>query len=215
MPPSALLQFGHLFARGENREAALRSLGVALRDLVVRGEVRTIVDYATEMLAVSVVWVVPRCAGIVCASVGAAAGGGEAGEAAFCVPWVKERSRKGGWKGWGHLMLLLLLTFAFLAHPLTEPRPGGQQGAHRLAGLAHCAQGEQCLCKARPGQGWSGLIDCAGQGEDRVQEEAMHSGSYPRKEAESKPSLFAPPPLPRRCQPPRCPSTWPSLPGRS
>lgn len=44
------LQFGHLFARGEGREAALRNLVVALRDVVVRGEVRTIVDYALDML---------------------------------------------------------------------------------------------------------------------------------------------------------------------
>eukprot|EP00200_Dunaliella_tertiolecta_P012627 CAMPEP_0202373002 /NCGR_PEP_ID=MMETSP1127-20130417/4091_1 /ASSEMBLY_ACC=CAM_ASM_000462 /TAXON_ID=3047 /ORGANISM="Dunaliella tertiolecta, Strain CCMP1320" /LENGTH=2753 /DNA_ID=CAMNT_0048969731 /DNA_START=204 /DNA_END=8465 /DNA_ORIENTATION=+ len=43
-------QFGHLFARGPNREAALRSLVVALRDVVVRGEIRTIVDYASDML---------------------------------------------------------------------------------------------------------------------------------------------------------------------
>ncbi len=45
-------QFGHLFAHGPTREAALRSLVVALRDVVVRGEVRTIVDYALGMLQV-------------------------------------------------------------------------------------------------------------------------------------------------------------------
>jgi acetyl-CoA carboxylase/biotin carboxylase 1 len=47
-----IMQFGHLFARGENREGALRNLVVALRDVVVRGEVRTILDYALDMLQV-------------------------------------------------------------------------------------------------------------------------------------------------------------------
>ncbi len=50
--PLPLLQFGHIFARGETREAALRNLCVVLRDVVVRGEVRTIVDYALDMLQV-------------------------------------------------------------------------------------------------------------------------------------------------------------------
>jgi acetyl-CoA carboxylase/biotin carboxylase 1 len=49
---SAHVQFGHLFARGATREAALRSLVVTLRDVVVRGEIRTILDYATDMLQV-------------------------------------------------------------------------------------------------------------------------------------------------------------------
>ncbi len=45
-------KFGHLFAKGGTRQAALRSLAVALRDVVVRGEIRTIVDYALDMLQV-------------------------------------------------------------------------------------------------------------------------------------------------------------------
>jgi acetyl-CoA carboxylase/biotin carboxylase 1 len=46
-------QFGHLFAKGPSRAAALRSLSVALADVVVRGEIRTIIDYVLEMLRVS------------------------------------------------------------------------------------------------------------------------------------------------------------------
>ncbi|KAG2445384.1 hypothetical protein HXX76_000006 [Chlamydomonas incerta] len=45
-------QFGHLFARGESREAALRSMAAALRDCVtVRGEIRTTTDYVLDLLA--------------------------------------------------------------------------------------------------------------------------------------------------------------------
>ena len=43
---------GHLFARGESREAALRSMAAALRDCVtVRGEIRTTTDYVLDLLA--------------------------------------------------------------------------------------------------------------------------------------------------------------------
>jgi acetyl-CoA carboxylase/biotin carboxylase 1 len=44
------LQFGHLFAKGETREAAIRSMVVALKEVKIRGEIRTIVDYAVEMI---------------------------------------------------------------------------------------------------------------------------------------------------------------------
>ncbi|GIM14327.1 hypothetical protein Vretimale_17212, partial [Volvox reticuliferus] len=45
-------QFGHLFARGETREAALRAMAAALRDcVVVRGEIRTTTDYVLDLLA--------------------------------------------------------------------------------------------------------------------------------------------------------------------
>ena len=43
-------QFGHLFAKGETREAAIRSMVVALKEVKIRGEIRTIVDYASEMI---------------------------------------------------------------------------------------------------------------------------------------------------------------------
>ena len=43
-------QFGHLFARAPTREAALRAMATVLRDVVIRGEVHTIVDYALDML---------------------------------------------------------------------------------------------------------------------------------------------------------------------
>ncbi|GLC69098.1 hypothetical protein PLESTF_000789000 [Pleodorina starrii] len=45
-------QFGHLFARGDTREAALRAMCAALRDcVVVRGEIRTTTDYVLDLLA--------------------------------------------------------------------------------------------------------------------------------------------------------------------
>lgn len=47
---SCLLQFGHLFAQGPTREAAIRAMVVALRDVRVRGEIHTIIDYAADML---------------------------------------------------------------------------------------------------------------------------------------------------------------------
>ena len=43
-------QFGHLFAKGETREAAIRAMVVALKEVKIRGEIRTIVDYAVEMI---------------------------------------------------------------------------------------------------------------------------------------------------------------------
>lgn len=45
-----MLQFGHLFAKGHTRELAIRALVVALKEIKVRGEIRTIVDYAVEMI---------------------------------------------------------------------------------------------------------------------------------------------------------------------
>ena len=44
------VQFGHLFAKGESREAAIRAMVVALKEIKIRGEIRTIVDYAIEMI---------------------------------------------------------------------------------------------------------------------------------------------------------------------
>lgn len=44
------MQFGHLFAKGETREAAIRAMVVALKEVKIRGEIRTIVDYASEMV---------------------------------------------------------------------------------------------------------------------------------------------------------------------
>ncbi|KAF6253758.1 carboxyl transferase domain-containing protein [Scenedesmus sp. NREL 46B-D3] len=43
-------QFGHLFAKAPTREAAIRAMVVALRDVRVRGEIHTIIDYAADML---------------------------------------------------------------------------------------------------------------------------------------------------------------------
>eukprot|EP00798_Chlamydomonas_sp_ICE-L_P011177 gene11177-18790_t len=45
-------QFGHLFAKGSNRESCIRSLVVALRDLTIRGEIRTSVDYLIDMIQI-------------------------------------------------------------------------------------------------------------------------------------------------------------------
>lgn len=43
-------QFGHVFAKGETRAAAVRAMVVALKELCIRGEIRTLVDYVADML---------------------------------------------------------------------------------------------------------------------------------------------------------------------
>jgi len=43
-------QFGHLFAQGETREDARKALVLALKGLVVRGEIRTAVEYLVQLL---------------------------------------------------------------------------------------------------------------------------------------------------------------------
>jgi biotin carboxylase/acetyl-CoA carboxylase carboxyltransferase component/biotin carboxyl carrier protein len=43
-------QFGHLFAWGENREASRRSLVLALKELSIRGDIRTTVEYIIKLL---------------------------------------------------------------------------------------------------------------------------------------------------------------------
>jgi acetyl-CoA carboxylase/biotin carboxylase 1 len=43
-------QFGHLFAKGPTREAARRSLVLALKEMQVRGEIRTTVEYLVQLL---------------------------------------------------------------------------------------------------------------------------------------------------------------------
>ena len=43
-------QFGHLFATGEDREAARKALVLALKELKVRGEIRNPVEYLVELL---------------------------------------------------------------------------------------------------------------------------------------------------------------------
>lgn len=43
-------QFGHLFAHGENREAARRNMVLALKELSIRGEIRTTVEYLRTIL---------------------------------------------------------------------------------------------------------------------------------------------------------------------
>ena len=43
-------QFGHLFAKGENRNAAIRSMVVALKELKIRGEIRTNSDYVCDLI---------------------------------------------------------------------------------------------------------------------------------------------------------------------
>ena len=43
-------QFGHLFAKGPNREAARKSLILALKEMEVRGEIRTTVEYLVQLL---------------------------------------------------------------------------------------------------------------------------------------------------------------------
>lgn len=43
-------QFGHLFAWGENRESSRRSLVLALKELSIRGDIRTTVEYLIKLL---------------------------------------------------------------------------------------------------------------------------------------------------------------------
>jgi acetyl-CoA carboxylase/biotin carboxylase 1 len=43
-------QFGHLFAKGANREQARKSLILALKEIEVRGEIRTTVEYLVQLL---------------------------------------------------------------------------------------------------------------------------------------------------------------------
>ena len=43
-------QFGHVFATGTNREEARKALLIALKELVVRGEIRTAVEYLVKLL---------------------------------------------------------------------------------------------------------------------------------------------------------------------
>lgn len=42
-------QFGHIFAWGETREHARRSLAVALKELSIRGDFRTTVEYLIKV----------------------------------------------------------------------------------------------------------------------------------------------------------------------
>lgn len=43
-------QFGHLFARGENRDQAIRAMVVALKEIRIRGEIRTNADYVCDLI---------------------------------------------------------------------------------------------------------------------------------------------------------------------
>ena len=43
-------QFGHVFAKGHTRDAAIRAMVVALKEVKIRGEIRTLLDYAVDML---------------------------------------------------------------------------------------------------------------------------------------------------------------------
>lgn len=44
-------QFGHLFATGDTREEARKALVLALKELLVRGEIRTAVEYLGQLLS--------------------------------------------------------------------------------------------------------------------------------------------------------------------
>ena len=49
-PPSSPPQFGHLFASGATREDARKALVLSLKELLVRGEIRTAVEYLVQLL---------------------------------------------------------------------------------------------------------------------------------------------------------------------
>ena len=44
------MQFGQLFAKGPTRESSIRAMVVALKQVKIRGEIRTTVDYVTDMI---------------------------------------------------------------------------------------------------------------------------------------------------------------------
>ena len=44
------VQFGHLFAKAATREAAIRAMVAALREVRIRGEIRTTTDYVCDMI---------------------------------------------------------------------------------------------------------------------------------------------------------------------
>lgn len=44
------LQFGHIFAYGENRQQARRNMVVALKEISIRGDFRTTVEYLIKLL---------------------------------------------------------------------------------------------------------------------------------------------------------------------
>ena len=44
------LQFGHLFAKGPTHEHARKALVLALKEIEVRGEIRTMVEYLVQRL---------------------------------------------------------------------------------------------------------------------------------------------------------------------
>lgn len=46
-------QFGHLFAKGDSRESAIRAMVVALKEIRIRGEIRTNADYVCELIQTS------------------------------------------------------------------------------------------------------------------------------------------------------------------
>lgn len=43
-------QFGHLFAKGGTRDEAIKAMVVALKEVKIRGEIRTTVKYVTDMI---------------------------------------------------------------------------------------------------------------------------------------------------------------------
>ena len=43
-------QFGHLFAKGASRQETIRSMLLALKEVKIRGEIRTTVDYIIDMI---------------------------------------------------------------------------------------------------------------------------------------------------------------------
>lgn len=69
-----IIQFGHLFAKGRTREAAIRAMVVALKEIKIRGEIHHICDYVTELLqdeeflgdAIHTGWLDSRIAAQVC-----------------------------------------------------------------------------------------------------------------------------------------------------
>ena len=135
-------QFGHLFAKGDTRDAAIRNMVVALKEVAIRGEIRTSVDYTLDML-----------------QVGYSHGAGGVWPYAASQVWevcLLEATSKCKWNvdavqlSW-HGIYPPSTRVLFRSRLRAEPRPGGQQHPHRLAGRPHRRQGPHRKAALAPG----------------------------------------------------------------
>jgi hypothetical protein len=129
-PTHPSTQFGHLFAKGETREGAIRAMVVALKEIKIRGEIRTNADYACEMIQhVDFLhdrhhtgWLDARIAAQVWV------GGGDGNVLEGSLGWREQQTRE--WMAAGHRRLhfyfghrLKKLFLLRLSQPRSQPNP--------------------------------------------------------------------------------------------